>query len=110
MATISDFSSLDHAAIALGDHAHDLRGQVARLQAAAGAVQWRSSAASAFRHRSDEVCASLTQCAAGLDAAALELHHHAATARSRLGDVAGSVLTGVDAVVDTGSAVWHALT
>jgi uncharacterized protein YukE len=110
MATLTDFSSLDHAAIALGDHAQDLRAQVARLRAATEAVQWHSSAASAFRHRSDEVCASLTQCAAGLDAAALELRQHAATARSRLRDVAGPVLTGVDAVVDTGSAIWHALT
>ena len=110
MATITDFSSLDHAAIALSDHAHDLRGQVARLRAGADAVQWRSGAATAFRHRIDESCASLTQCAAGLDAAALELRHHAATARSRLHDVAGPVVAGADAVVGTATAIWHAFT
>jgi hypothetical protein len=110
MATITDFSSLDHTAIALGDHAHDLRAQTARLRTGADAVQWRSGAATAFRHRIDETCASLTQCAAGLDAAALELRQHAATARSRLHEVAGPLITGADALADAGSAVWHAFT
>jgi hypothetical protein len=110
MATITDFRSRDQAATALGDHADGLRTPVARLRAGAAAAQWRSSAASAFRLRSDEVGAALTQCAAALDHAALELHHHAAAARTRRRDVAGPVIAGVDAVADIGGDIWHAVT